>query len=238
MERKIIVFTQLQRWFHMHSIHFFVFLTITGLPLLSPSFSGLAYVFGWPVSWLSDAGSAKEILASGMQVARVVHRVMGILFTITAIPFALVMLTKIRSWQIWPERWGVKAILDGFRDLYICYVKFGKVNFGKYNMGQKQLAWFLMIATVIMMATGFMLIFRSSFPEAVGALAKAAHAIFFILIMITMMFHIYLSTHPINRHGLKAMFKTGTMEERYVKEKHLLWYRKMEEPDKLAGKGR
>ena len=75
----IVAFTQLERSFHNHLLHFMIFFIITGLPLLSTSFSFLGWLFAMPYDFfrsvfldLNTSGlTDNERLAVGLQVARV-----------------------------------------------------------------------------------------------------------------------------------------------------------------------
>ena len=88
----IIAFTRLQRSFHNHLLHFMVFFIITGLPLLSTSFSFLGSLFAIPYDFigsvytdLSTSGlTDNERLAAGLQFARIIHRLTALLFLIMA----------------------------------------------------------------------------------------------------------------------------------------------------------
>ena len=50
----IMAFTRLQRSFHNHLLHFMVFFIITGLPLLSTSFSFLGSIFAIPYDFIGS----------------------------------------------------------------------------------------------------------------------------------------------------------------------------------------
>ncbi len=74
----IVAFTRLERSFHNHLLHFMIFFIITGLPLLSTSFSFLGWLFAIPYDFfrspyldLATSGlTDNERLAVGLQVAR------------------------------------------------------------------------------------------------------------------------------------------------------------------------
>ncbi|MGA1846247.1 cytochrome b/b6 domain-containing protein [Deferribacter abyssi] len=226
-DTKIEVFNQIIIWYHKHIIHFMFFFIITGLPILSDKFKFLAYIFGIPVSWLGEINTSAEILSVGIQVARIFHRVTALFFIIASIPFVIVMLKDIKSWHIWPEKWGIKAFFGGIKDLYKTYIKFEHPEIGKYNMGQKLFAWFIIFAMIMMTASGWILAFRDFYSENLWQWARAIHAIFFILIIFFLIIHIYIGTHPINRCGLKAIFRTGETDLEHIKEKHPRWYNKL-----------
>lgn len=225
--QKIEVFNQIIIWYHKHIIHFMLFFIITGLPILSNKFSILAYIFGIPVSLFAGANTSAEILSIGVQVARIFHRVTALFFLLTTIPFVIVMLKDISSWQIWPEKWGIKPFFNGFSDLYKTYIKFEHPEIGKYNMGQKLFAWFIIFSMVVMTITGLMLTFRDSYTLEALQWAKSLHGTFFILIIFFLIIHMYIGTHPINRCGLIAIFRTGETDLEHIKEKHPKWYKKI-----------
>jgi ferredoxin len=65
MSPRVLAFSRLQIWFHRHLIHFMVLFVATGLPILSPKFSRLAWVYGLPLSAAFGVESRAEIVALG-----------------------------------------------------------------------------------------------------------------------------------------------------------------------------
>ncbi len=61
---RIIAFTRLQRSFHNHLLHFMFFFIITGLPLLSTSFSFLGSLFAVPYDFIGTVYT--DLATSGM----------------------------------------------------------------------------------------------------------------------------------------------------------------------------
>jgi formate dehydrogenase subunit gamma len=220
MSKKLEAFSHIQIWYHKHIIHFMIFFILTGLPILSESFHWLAYFYGIPFTMLSDGGNT---LAIGIQVARIVHRGVALMFILVSIPFLIVMLKDIKNWQIWPEG----GLVDGVKQLKVAYFDFKAPNVGKYNFGQKALAWFLIISMIVMTYTGFVLMFRDSFSADFASVMRGFHAVVFILIAVAMIVHLYFAVFPPNRHGFKAMFGDGTMDEDYIAYKHPKWYKKL-----------
>lgn len=227
MSAKIQVYSPMQTWFHNHMLHLVIYLTITGLPILSDSFSWIAYLVGVPVSWFTGAATSGEIVAAGIQLLRLVHWISAALLTLMAIPFCFSMLCCIKSWNIWPDRWGVGAINDGIKEMYKCYIKLEHAEFGKFNIGQKASAWVMILSLLILAASGYVLMFRGAFSPEAAAMARMLHALFFVILGVTLIMHVYFATHPINRAAYKAMFKTGEMDLDYVKQHHPLWLKKM-----------
>lgn len=219
----------MQMWFHKHIIHFMVLFIATSLPIIAPTaFSWLAWLYGIPLSAIVNVQSHGETLALGVKAARVVHWAAGLFFTITAIPFAASMYAARNSWEIWPDAIGINALAKGLEQLKKRYLFNKDAEMGKYNTGQKGLAWLMIIGVSAMIITGIMLMLRTALPEGIIGFARFIHDIFFILIAVALIFHVYLATHPINRAGLKAIFGDGEIEEEEVRQHHPLWWDKLD----------
>ncbi len=227
MSNKIQAYTNLQRWFHNHLIHFVVFLTISGLPIFSKSFSFIAYGAGYPLNWFSSGTSYEQTLAAGVSILRFVHWGSGFLLTLVAIPFVISSLKNIRKLSIWPDVWGIDAIKDGLIQMKKHYIDQEHARFGKMNIGQKASAWVMVVCMVFLCLSGYVLMFRDVVSSDFAMLARSVHSVSFVFLMFTLIFHIYFATHPANRASYEAMFKTGTMDEDVVKEHHSIWYEKL-----------
>jgi len=235
-QETIIAFTRLQRSFHNHLLHFMVFFIITGLPLLSTSFSFLGWLFAIPFDFLggvfpdmATSGITDNArLAIGLQVARVIHRITALFFVIMAIPFVVVQLSHIRNWAIWPEdSWSLVAFFDGIKGLWVNYISLGHVRIGKFNVGQKLFAWTMIVAITAITASGFILMFRDLFSQGTQELSRLVHAASFVIIGVFLIVHLYLSLLPMNRQSLNAMFEDGSLPLDYVKSHHPIWHEKL-----------
>ena len=227
MSAKVLAFSRLQIWFHRHVIHFMLLFVATGLPILSPKFSWLAWVYGLPLSAAFGVGSEAEIVALGVQAARAVHWVVACFFSLTAVAFALAMLPSWRRWQVWPERVGVEALKEGTEELRHRYITYTPANVGKYNMGQKALIWLMIVGIAALIASGLALMLRADLPLGWVGFARFVHVLFFVLIAVTLILHVYLAAHPINRAGLHAMFGNGEIDAEVVRCHHPLWWKKL-----------
>jgi formate dehydrogenase gamma subunit len=234
--KTIVAFTQLQRSFHNHMLHFMIFFILTGLPLLSTRFSFLASLFAIPYDFLGGVYTHmaatgltdNERLAAGLQVARGIHRVMALLFVISAIPFVTVHLIHIKRWAIWPEEsWGPTAFFKGIKGLWDNYVAFKHVRIGKFNIGQKLFAWTMIATMTAITASGFVLMFRDFFPQGFQEFCRLVHAACFVVIGLFLIVHLYLALIPMNRPSLYAMFKDGNLPVDYVRDHHEIWYEKL-----------
>jgi len=235
-QETVIAFTRLQRSFHNHLLHFMAFFIITGLPLLSTSFSFLGSFFAIPYDFLgsvytdlSTSGlTDNERLAAGLQVARIIHRITALLFLITAIRFVAVHLVHIQNWAIWPENsWSPVAFFDGIKGLWVNYISLGHARFGKFNVGQKLFAWTMIVAITAITVSGFALMFRDLFSQGTQEFCRFVHAASFVVIGVFLIVHLYLSLLPMNRQALNAMFGDGRLPIDYVKSHHQIWYEKL-----------
>jgi len=235
-ETYIIAFNGLQRWFHKHIIHFMVIFIITGLPIFSTKFSFLASFFSVSADFITTADhelatvgfTSAELLAKGLQVARVLHRFTALLFILTAIPFAIHMLINIKNWKLWPEEsWSPIALLKGFGELWKTYILFGHGRFGKINTGQKLFAWTMTVCVIAITGSGFMLLFRDAFTVALQEQARLVHAAAFMIICLLLPMHIYLSLIPMNRYGIRAIFRDGNIPVSTIREHHPIWYEQL-----------
>jgi len=225
MNRQVRAFTPLQRFYHRYLILLMFFFILTGLPILSDSFHWIAYIFSLPFNFVADNNA--ELLSLGLQVCRAIHRICALLLVLISIPFAITQLLQIKHWQMWPERWGVGATLDGIRELKRNYIDYAHPHFGKYNIGQKAAFWAFFFGMIAITVSGFVLWFRSYFSQEMVEAMRMTHDVSFIVIVVTLVFHVYFALFPPNRYGLDAMFGNGLMDEKTVRDHHDLWYDKI-----------
>ncbi|MDD2384800.1 MAG: cytochrome b/b6 domain-containing protein [Sulfurospirillaceae bacterium] len=226
--KTVLAYSSLDMWFHKHMIHFVAFLTLSGLPILSEKFHFIAYGIGHSINFLAGDMNSEGILASGISFLRVIHWLSAFTFTAIMIPFVISMTQKVLTLSIWPDKWGASAVFEGIGEMKKNYIDLEHAEFGKMNTGQKASAWLLTVCMVVIVISGYILIFRSAITHDIISIARGAHAISFIVLAVTLLIHIYFATHPANQAAYKAMFKTGEMDEEYVKEHHSLWYRKLQ----------
>ena len=149
-------------------------------------------------------------------------------FVITATPYVVVQLIKIRKWAIWPvDSWSPAAFFEGIKGLWVNYVAFGHVRIGQFNAGQKLFAWAMIAALTAITASGFVLMFRDLFSQGIQEFCRFVHAASFVVIGVFLIVHLYLSLLPMNRQALNAMFGDGRLPIDYVKSHHPIWYEKL-----------
>lgn len=237
MAREIRLFSELEIWTHKHVVHFAAALILTGLIIsaaklpspLDSFFGWLAYALGTPASYLAKAlgyspfEQGYSAYSLGVQVARVIHRLAGVGMAAIGLVWLLGELPRIRKWQIWPEG----GLGEAVRNLAVYYLGRRSVRFGKYNLGQKLWIWSVFIGFTILFATGMVMWFRSSFSPETVALAHTIHVWTAWLGIAGLIVHIYLAIGiPEHRPMVRAMFRTGTAPEDFVKHHHPLYYEK------------
>ncbi|UJF17041.1 cytochrome b/b6 domain-containing protein [Vibrio sp. SS-MA-C1-2] len=216
-ENNVIAFNSWQRWFHIHLIHFVALFILTGLPILSTSFSFLGEFYQWVYGVLT---SKETTYSDGIAFAQMLHRCISIFFMITIIPFAVVMLKEINNWHIFPEKGG--TIAEGVKQLNIAYLEGKHAKFGKFNMGQKLMTWTMISAVSGLVISGIMLMGHYYID-----LARLLHVVAFAGMIIALIFHIHFATLPMNRKAFRAMFRDGKLPMEEVKKHHPLWYKKL-----------
>lgn len=189
--------------------------------MFSHNFTWLGYLYAVPYDFLTGANSI--ILADGINTARMLHRIIALMFVLSSIPFVIVMLKDIKNWQIWPEdKWTIGALISGIKEVVFTYTTFKHGKIGKYNVAQKLMAWAIIGCTLGIAVSGIILMFRGQFSLDVQEWLRSLHAVCFVLLCIMMVAHIYFAVFPINREGLRSMFGDGKLSLEHIKHHHPL----------------
>ena len=95
----------------------------------------------------------------------------------------------------------------------------------KFNAGQKLLFWLIMLASLAMIITGFVLLFPFYYGLNVGnmELAEIFHAVVGVLFVSLICAHIYLGT--VGMEGAFQAMSDGMVDVNWAKEHHNLWYK-------------
>ena len=95
----------------------------------------------------------------------------------------------------------------------------------KFNAGQKLLFWLIMLASLAMIITGFVLLFPFYYGLNVGnmELAEIFHAVVGVLFVSLICAHIYLGT--VGMEGAFQAMNDGMVDVNWAKEHHNLWYK-------------
>lgn len=181
----------------------FVLLAASGLAFFHPAF--------W---FLSD-------LLGGGVWARILHPFLGVAM------FAFFVVMAARYWQdniIQPyDRAWQKRLSDVINNR-----DEGLPEIGKYNIGQKQLFWTMIVTMLLLLVSGVMLwrpYFAGLFPIPLIRVAGFVHAVSAFILCLGIIVHIYSGIFWV-RGSLRAMTR-GTVSHEWAKHHHPLWYRRV-----------
>lgn len=180
----------------------FILLATSGLALFHPAF--------WFLTSLTGGG----------QWTRILHPFLGLVMFV----FFLVMAA--RYWrdnviQSYDREWG-KRLSDVINNR-----DHGLPEIDKYNLGQKQLFWVMVITMVLLLCTGIVLwrdtVFQ--FPVTVVRISAVVHALCAFILIVGIIVHIYSAIFWV-RGSLRAMTR-GTVSHNWAKHHHPLWYKRI-----------
>ena len=175
--------------------------------------SGLAFFH--PAFWFLSA------LLGGGTWARILHPFLGVAM------FVFFFLMAARYWQdniIQPydREWG-KRLSDVInnRDDNLPAID-------KYNIGQKQLFWTMVVTMVLLLVSGIIMwrpYFAGLFPITVLRISAVVHMIAFFVLLMGIIVHIYSAIFWV-RGSIRAMTR-GTVSLAWARHHHPLWYRRV-----------
>jgi formate dehydrogenase subunit gamma len=179
------------------ALTFFVCL-FTGLPIWTPIFGWMATLFG------------------GLQVCRWLHAWTGILFSFFALLQFLHWISEMRMGEV--DKRFVK--LKNF----LAYMRWQTHDeeVGKFNGGQKILFWMSSLASLGLLLTGIVLWWPNLFGAGLRELSWLLHDVTFILFVLLIIGHIYLS---IAEPGSFTGMVKGTVTKDWARLHHPRWYR-------------
>lgn len=97
----------------------------------------------------------------------------------------------------------------------------------KYNIGQKQLFWTMVITMILLLLSGIVL-WRDTifaFPVTVVRISAVVHALAAFVLIVGIVVHIYSAIFWV-KGSLRAMTR-GTVSHGWAKHHHALWYRRV-----------
>jgi len=180
----------------------FILLAATGLAFFHPSF--------WFLTGLLGGGTW----------SRVLHPILGLLM------FVCFALMAVRYWrdnivQSYDREWGKRLsdVLNN-RDENLPEID-------KYNLGQKQLFWVMVVTMVLLLVSGLVLWqdVAWGFPLTLVRISGLVHAISAFVLMVGIIVHIYAAIFWV-RGSLRAMTR-GSVSHAWAKHHHPLWYRRV-----------
>jgi formate dehydrogenase subunit gamma len=197
--REIVRHRLASRTIHWTVAAFFFLALLSGLPIWTPIFGGMATLFG------------------GLSVCRWLHPWAGLFF----VALSLVMFVHWqRDMRLRPSdrEWlRPKKI--------VAYMKHqgDDPDVGKYNGGQKLFFFAVTLGALALLISGVVLWFPLSFPQLVRALSILLHEVTFILFTVAIVFHVYLGTAALP--GTFRSMTRGTVSKAWARLHHPGWYR-------------
>ena len=177
----------------------FIIAMITGMPIWTP-------LFGWMAS-----------LVGGLEVARVIHPYAGVAFFIASVFQFFHWLGDMHLRE--DEKGWVGPKL--FR--YFNWNREVEPDSGKYNGGQKVYFFAVNLAALGFLLSGIPIWFPLSFPVLLREICIWIHDITFILMLVSLIGHIYLGTAA--EPGTFRAMTRGTVTRRWARFHHPGWYR-------------
>lgn len=205
---KVLRFTKGERISHwVHAISFFLLL-FTGLGILSPLFLPVENIFG------------------GIQVARIIHRIVSVIFM--GVVGAMFFIGDTRYHWEW-----LKSVFTWTKADVQHVLAFPKEFFGghgnyppqdKYNGGEKINSLITILGSVFISLSGIIMWFAPSFPPALVRWAYPVHDLSMFMMATALLGHIYLALlHPDSRASLSGMLN-GFVSTKFARSHHALWY--------------
>lgn len=179
----------------------FLLLAASGLAFFHPAF--------WPLTALLGGGVWSRIL----------HPYLGIVM------FLAFGLMALRYWkenviQTYDREWSKRLpdILNN-RDESLPEID-------KYNIGQKQLFWTMLVTMLLLLVSGIVLWREmAAFPVPVIRIAAVVHAVSALVLILGIIVHIYSAIFWV-KGSMRAMTR-GTVSRGWARHHHPLWYRRV-----------
>lgn len=200
-------FNTKERVLHWFVAASFFTLVFSGLGLFSRLFHGYFDLFG------------------GGETAILVHKYAGVVFFLSSILLFLNHYKEMNFFDEDDQRWFRK--LGGYLDRDPEHI-----DSGKFNAGQKGYGLFMGIATILLGITGFINWFPLSFPIGIVRLSLLLHGILFLLFIMIVIVHAYLTT--IGNPGTLESMIYGNVRRIWAKKHHPKWYREITEQEKAG----
>ena len=186
---------------------------IVAITFLLLAASGLAFFH--PAFWFLTS------LLGGGVWARILHPFIGVVM------FVFFALMAMRYWkdnviQPYDREWN-KRLSDVINNR-----DHNLPEIDKYNIGQKQLFWTMIVTMVLLLVSGVMLwrpYFADAFSIPLIRIAAVVHAASSFVLIVGIVVHIYSAIFWV-RGSMRAMTR-GTVSHNWAKHHHPLWYRRV-----------
>ncbi|HWJ03278.1 MAG TPA: cytochrome b/b6 domain-containing protein [Verrucomicrobiae bacterium] len=215
---KVLRFTGGERFSHwVHAVSFFLLL-FTGLGVLSLFFRPALTIVG------------------GIQVARIIHRVMAVVFV--AGTGAMFFINHPKYHWEW-LRSAFRFTEADKKHIKAFVVEFfgGHGNYppqAKYNGGEKINSLFTIFGSILITVSGIVMWVPQYFPTGLVQFAYPIHDLAMFMMTTAVIGHMYLSLlHPESRAALSGMVN-GYVSEKFAKAHHAAWYEETQQYQKAA----
>jgi formate dehydrogenase subunit gamma len=175
---------------------FFFGALLTGMPIWSPVFGWMAFLFG------------------GLSVCRWLHAWVGVAFGAASL-LMFVHWMRDMAFDKADRRFNV-----------VEYMRFsGKEDpeVGKYNAGQKFFFWAAALGAVVLLLSGIVLWWPTSFSQGLRSISILLHDLAFIAFFVAIVGHIYLGTAA--EPGTFRSMTRGTVTKGWARLHHPRWFR-------------
>jgi len=175
---------------------FFFGALLTGMPIWSPVFGWMAYLFG------------------GLSVCRWLHAWLGVAFA------AATLLMFVH----WMRDMAFDKSDRKFKLLeYVRFSDRDDPDVGKYNAGQKFFFWMVAATMLLILLSGIVLWWPTYFSQTLRSLSILLHDVAFIGFFVAIVGHIYLGTAA--EPGTFRSMTRGTVTRSWARLHHGRWYR-------------
>jgi formate dehydrogenase subunit gamma len=170
----------------------------TGLPIWTPIFGWMAYLFG------------------GLAVCRWLHPWMGIVFAVASLAM---FVHWVGEMHLNKDDWA----WIGPRLFLYMKAETDDSQVGKYNGGQKIFFFTSALAALALLLSGVVLWFPMSFGQGLREASWVLHDVTFILFTASIVGHIYLGTA--SEPGTFVAMTRGAVSKKWARFHHPRWYR-------------
>ena len=203
---EILRFNLAERWTHLLRLLSFLVLAFTGYIFFFNNVTMLRMFFSSPGS------------------AVIVHWVAGLIFVAAGLA-ALALWARDARFAACDREWLAKrGGYFGGREV--------DVPAGRLNAGQKIFLWLTTILTLIMGATGVLLIFKNSLPLTFNCLMSTIHGLLAVVFAAAVIAHGYLGT--IANPGTWRALVDGKVSRKWARKHHSEWYKEIAAREKEA----
>jgi formate dehydrogenase subunit gamma len=184
------------RVIHWSVALFFMMALLTGMPIWSPVFGWMAYLFG------------------GLTVCRWLHAWSGVAFSISMV----VMLVQWAGEMMFDATDRKFSIRE-----YLRFSEEGDQEVGKYNAGQKFFFWAALATALLLLLTGVPLWWPINFSWRLRQICILLHDVGFIGFFCAIVGHVYLGTAA--EPGTFRSMTRGTVTRAWARLHHPRWFR-------------